>query len=97
MDKIEVDTSITYTAPKTTPDGLLFRIKDGKLTTETPTKGVIYFDTKANRIATAELTIKLKGDLTVTIGGTDTKVELTQEQKTAIKMGDASLKPVPGK
>lgn len=97
MDKIEVDTSITYIAPKATPDGLLFRIKEGKLTTETPTKGVIYFDTKAGRIATADLSIKLKGDLTVTIGGTDTKVELTQEQKTAIKMGDASLKPAPGK
>lgn len=97
MDKIEVDTAIVYTAPKTNPDGLLFRIKEGKLTSDNPVKGVIFFDPAAGRIAFADLTVKLKGDLTVTIGGTDTKVELTQEQNTKVRMGETTLKPVAGK
>jgi hypothetical protein len=89
-DKIEVETTLVYNAPKTAPDGLLFRIKEGKLNSEGPAKGVIYFDSKAGRIDSAEIAIKLKGDLVVTIGGTDTKVELNQEQKTTIKTSDTS-------
>ena len=91
MDKIEVDTLLTYNAPKENPEGLLFRIKEGKLTSENPTKGVILYDPKTQRIASAEISIKLKGELTVTIGGTDTKVELVQDQKTVLKTGDATF------
>ena len=87
-DKIEVETSLVYTAPKANPEGLLFRIKEGKLTSANPTKGTIFYDPKNGRIASADISITLKGDLTVTIGGTDTKVELNQEQKTTIKTQD---------
>jgi len=96
MDKIDVDTSITYVAPKSVPEGLLFKIKEGKMTTEpTMAKNFILFNPKEGRIESADITIKLKGELTVTIGGTDTKVELTQEQKTTIKTSDKTLKPAP--
>jgi hypothetical protein len=88
--KIEVETSLVYSAPKSNPEGLLFRIKDGKLTSTSPTKGVIYYDTKNNRIQSAEIKIELKGDLTVTIGGTDTKVELLQNQTTKIATQETS-------
>jgi hypothetical protein len=91
-DKIEVETSLVYNAPKANPEGLLFRIKEGKLTSTNPTKGVIFYDTKAQRIQSAEIGISLKGELTVTIGGTDTKVELNQEQKTKIVTSDTSFK-----
>jgi len=93
FDKIEVETVINYTAPKETTDGLLFRIKDGsKLTSDASgSKGVVYYDPKAQRIAEATINIKLRGDLVVVIGGTDTKVELTQEQKTTIKTADTSF------
>ena len=90
-DKIEVETSLVYTAPKANPEGLLFRIKDGKLTSTNPSKGIIFFDTKNQRIQSAEISISLKGDLTVTIGGTETKVELNQEQKTKITTQDTSF------
>jgi len=93
LDKIEIETSLNYSAPKANPEGLLFRIKDGKLTSTNPAKGVIYYDHKLHRIQTAEISITLKGDLTVTIGGTDTKVELNQEQKTKITTADTSFKP----
>jgi uncharacterized protein DUF6263 len=90
-DKIEVETSLVYSAPKANPEGLLFRIKEGKLTSTNPTKGAIFFDSKNGRISSAEISISLKGDLTVTIGGTDTKVELNQEQKTRIATQDTSF------
>lgn len=91
FDKIEVDTTLVYTAPKPGMEGLLFRIKEGKLTSTNPTKGVVWYDPKAGRIDSAEIVLKLTGDLTVTIGGTDTKVELNQEQKTTIKTQDTSF------
>jgi hypothetical protein len=93
FDKIEVETVINYTAPKEGTDGLLFRIKDGSKLTSDPagSKGVVYYDPKNQRIAEATINIKLKGDLIVVIGGTDTKVELTQEQKTVIKTADTSF------
>ncbi len=93
FDKIEVETVVAYTAPPATADGLLFRIKEGsKLTSDaTGSKGVMYYDPKKQRIEEATISIKLKGDLVVVIGGTDTKVELTQEQKTTIKTADTSF------
>jgi hypothetical protein len=108
FDKVTVETSIVYTAPKDATEGLLFRIKgDSKLTSDPAgSTGVVYYDPKAQRIAEATINIKLKGDLVVVIGGTDTKVELTQEQKTVIKTSDTSFlapkapaptPPVPGK
>ncbi|MBY0461021.1 MAG: hypothetical protein K2V38_27180, partial [Gemmataceae bacterium] len=102
-DKIEVETAIVYTAPtaKDSPDGLLFRIKEGsKLTSVTEkdaSKGFILYDPKTRRVESAEINIKLKGDLVVVIGGSDTKVELNQEQKTIIKTQETSfvnVKPV---
>jgi len=93
-DKIEVETTVNYTAPAAAAgDGLLFRIKEGsKLTSDAAgSKGVLYYNAAKGRIEEATIKIKLKGDLTVVIGGTDTKVELTQEQETTIKNADASF------
>jgi hypothetical protein len=93
FDKITVETLINYTAPKDTTEGLLFRIKEGSKLTSDPagSTGVVYYDPKNQRIDEATINIKLKGDLVVVIGGTDTKVELTQEQKTVIKTQDTSF------
>ncbi|VTR93539.1 unnamed protein product [Gemmata massiliana] len=91
-DKLEVETVIVYTAPKENPEGLLFRIKEGSKLTSDPakSKGTVLYDPKTKRIESAEINIGLKGDLIVVIGGTDTRVELTQEQKTIIKTQDKS-------
>lgn len=92
-DKLEVETVVAYTAPKDNPDGLLFRIKEGSKLASDPagSKGTVLYDPKAGRIESAEINITLKGDLTVVIGGTDTRVELTQQQKTTIKTQDTSF------
>lgn len=99
LDKIEVETVVTYIAPKETTEGLLFRIKEGSTLTSDPagSKGTVYYDPKAGRIDEATIRIKLKGNLKVVIGGTDTAVELIQEQTTTIKGSDTSLMNPPKK
>ena len=77
-------------------EGLLFRIKSGSLQTvpedeKSKTNGTILYNPKTGRMESAKISIKLKGKLTVTIGDTDTKVELEQVQKTSIKTQDASF------
>ncbi|AWM36140.1 hypothetical protein GobsT_60910 [Gemmata obscuriglobus] len=91
-DKLELETVIKYTAPKDSPDGLLFRIKEGSTLESVPagSKGIIIYDPKTQRIESAEINIKLDGKLTVVIGNTDTKVELDQQQTTTITTSDTS-------
>ena len=91
-DKLEVETVIKYTAPKENPDALLFRIKDGSTLESVPagSKGTVIYDPKTQRIESAEINVKLDGKLTVVIGGTDTKVELDQQQTTTITTSDTS-------
>lgn len=100
LDKIEVETVLVYTAPKEDPSagGLLFRVKEGKLTQpasgsgeSAPPKGVVLYNPKTQRIESAEIALKLKGELKVTIGGSDTTVELSQEQKTTLRTRDTSF------
>jgi hypothetical protein len=99
MDVFEVEPALVYAAPKAdNASGLLFRIKEGKLSTtpETPSKGTIIYNPKLQRIESADTTVKLKGELTVTIGNADTKVELLQTQTTKILTSDTSLMVAPG-
>ena len=57
----------------------------------------ILYNPKTGRIEESSVSVKLKGTLTVTIGGTDTTVELYQEQTTTVKTGDKTFLPEPGK
>jgi hypothetical protein len=96
MDKIEVIATIVYMAPKDDPmSGLLFRIKGGEVKNDpmSPAKGVIWYNNKAQRPESADITLKLKGTLTVAVGGGDATVELEMEQKSLVRYSDASLKP----
>ena len=93
LDRIEVEPKLVYKAPTGQPDGLLFRIKSGDLETVNPKPGVILYDPKANRVASAEIGVSMRGTLNVTIGTTDTMVELQQDQKTTTRTGDESFLP----
>ena len=105
LDRVEVATTLTYKPPTESTDGLLFKIKDGKMESKPLDPGqqsVILFNAATGRIEEATIFLKLRGELTVTIGGTDTKVELDQTQKTDILSGNETyLKtetpPVPPK
>jgi len=97
LDRIEVAPSLTYKAPTEAADGLLFKIKAGTLESKPLDAGqkpsVVLFNATTGRIESATISLKLKGDLTVTIGGTDTKVELEQTQTTTVDGSNDSLLP----
>jgi hypothetical protein len=99
MDRIEVEPTLVYVAPKmeTASSALLFRIKEGNLKSEASKKGTILYNPKLQRIESADVEIKLKGELTVTIGNTDTKVELLQTQTNKWTTSDSSLMAAPKK
>ncbi|MBM3981761.1 MAG: hypothetical protein FJ304_16100 [Planctomycetes bacterium] len=87
FEKLALETVLVYKPPTDAgADGLLFKIKDGSKMESDPaeSKGVVYYDAPRRRIARAEINMKLTGDLVVEIGGTETKVQLTQVQKTTI-------------
>jgi hypothetical protein len=94
LDRIDVTTSLTYKPPTESTEGLLFKIKDGKLTSKDLDPGqqsAILYNPATGRIEEATIFLKLRGELTVTIGGTDTKVELDQSQKTTIESKNESF------
>lgn len=96
LDRIEVVPTLAYKAPTEGTEGLLFKIKAGTIKSETdantPPSYVLY-NPATGRIEDASISLKMRGDLTVTIGGTDTKVELEQIQTTKIESSNDSLLP----
>jgi hypothetical protein len=99
LDRIEVAPSLTYKAPAEGTEGLLFRIKSGTMETkpieaaDNLPPSVILYNPATGRIEKATISLKLRGELTVTIGGTDTKVELDQRQTTTIESSNNPLLP----
>jgi len=97
LDRVEVVPTLTYKPPTEPGEGLLFKIKGGDLKTEEPKPDAkpnfILYNPKTGRIEESSVSVKLKGTLDVTIGGTDTKVELYQEQTTGVKTADKSFLP----
>lgn len=94
LDRVDVTTSLTYKPPTENTDGLLFKIKDGKITSKDPEAGqqsYFLYNPATGRIVDAKIYLKLRGDLTVTIGGTDSKVELDQTQVTTIEGGNETF------
>jgi len=98
--EIDVAVELKYTPPGADQGGetLPFKIKGGKieqLKDDKSNKGKIVFNTKLGRIESSEVSVKMNGTLTLDIGGTQTEVNLTQDQTTIIKTFDKS--PIPDK
>ena len=97
LDRVEVVPSLTYKAPAEATEGLLFRIKSGTMESKPLDPGqppsVILYNPATGRIEKATISLKLRGELTVAIGGTDTKVELEQTQTTTIDSSNDPLLP----
>lgn len=97
LDRIEVSTSLQYKAPTDQAEGLLFKIKGGTLTTAEPTpqdkSSYVLFNPKTGKIEESQIHVKMKGNLNVAIGGTDTTIDLNQEQTTTVKTADKSFLP----
>jgi hypothetical protein len=88
LDRIKETISLTYKPPEGNAAGNLpFKIKSADLKS-TSANGTILFDADKGRVEKANRTVELKGDLTIEIGGTSTKVELTQTQTTVVTSSD---------
>jgi uncharacterized protein DUF6263 len=89
-DKIKVETTLKYTPPGNEAagiGGLPFKIKSADLKSTNAT-GMVYFDESKGRVDRSNLSLDLKGELSIEIGGQTTKVELSQTQKTAVETSD---------
>ncbi len=97
LELITVETNLSYTAPTESDPALPFKIKSSNLTTkqEKEPTGKILFNTKLGRLESSDVKITLSGTLTIEIGGNTTQVELTQNQTTSVRTGDATFLPKP--
>jgi hypothetical protein len=92
LHTIEVDTNLTWKAPDPKEVSTLpFKIEGGDLKT-TEAKGTVTFDAEKGRVAEQKMVVKLKGKLTISVGG-DQKgekgdVELEQTQTTTTVTSD---------
>lgn len=86
LDKVSIKASMKYGVP-TKKDGLPFTIKDAKLSS-TEGSGTALISRKKGRIEKSEVKMKLQGELTIDIGGMDTKVELIQDQVSNVETTD---------
>src|SRR5262249_3054780 len=88
-----VVTKLEYIAPD--PKGqpqLPFKITKANLNSKKAT-GFILFDPKEGRVVSSEMDLDLEGTLTIEIGGTETKVDLKQSQKTTVRtLKDSPIK-----
>lgn len=93
LDRIEVKPTLTYKPPTGSGEGLPFRIKGGKLETKEVKQGLVLYNPKAGRVESVRINLVLTGDLDVTIGSADSKVSLTQDQRTELDTSDTPLLP----
>jgi hypothetical protein len=98
--EIDVTVELKYTVPAADQGGesLPFKIKGGKIEQvkdDKSNRGKILFNTKAGRVESVDVSVKMTGTLSLEIGGTTTEVSLTQDQNTVVKTFDKN--PVPDK
>jgi hypothetical protein len=91
LDKIDVDSKLTYIPPEKTEGigGLPFRIKSAKLESKSA-KGAVYFNREKGRVEKSNMSVNLDGTLEIEIGGQLTKVDLTQTQTTEVSATDTN-------
>jgi hypothetical protein len=88
LDKIKVETTLKYVPPDSaTANPLPFKIKSANLASSNA-GGTILFDADKGRIVSSDMKLTLKGELQIEIGGTTTKVDLSQEQTTKVTTTD---------
>lgn len=90
LDRIKVDTTLKYTPPaeaQGATNPLPFKIKSANLTSS-DAGGTILFNQDKGRIESSDLSLTLKGELSIEIGGTTTKVDLNQKQTTKVTTTD---------
>jgi hypothetical protein len=94
LKRIDVLTLGEYAKPEpAVAAGLPFTIAEANLT-YLDSGGVIKFDNRNGRVASAELTSHWRGTMTIAVGGQNTKVELAMTLKSTLKTSGPDL-PAP--
>jgi hypothetical protein len=89
VDTIGIKATLDYTAPDKDKTGLPFVIKSAVLkSSESGNTGKALFDRAKGRIESSELTMILKGTLTIEVGAMPTEINLTQEQTSKTTTSD---------
>jgi hypothetical protein len=86
LDKITIKSELKYAKPEE-KSGLPFTIKDATLASKEGS-GVALFDRAKGRFVETTMKMRLEGELTIEVGGMDTKVTLTQNQDAVSKTSD---------
>jgi hypothetical protein len=91
LDKIKVDTKLTYTPPEKADGvgGLPFKIKSADLASKNA-NGTVWFNKDKGRVEKTDMSLELAGKLEIEIAGQPTKVELSQTQKTTVDTADSN-------
>jgi hypothetical protein len=89
LNKIKVETVLKYKEPGEVAGvgGLPFKIKSADLKS-TNANGTILWNEDKGRVDRSDMTLNLKGELSIEIGGQTTKVELEQTQTTNVLTSD---------
>jgi RNA polymerase sigma factor (sigma-70 family) len=92
LDKIKVETKLAALPSAVDGPNLAFTIRDGNVKCDGT--GFILFDRGKGSLVHMQLDEKLEGELTVTVAGADSKVQVSQRQKTTVKTPDDPPLPV---
>jgi hypothetical protein len=84
--RIDLVTTLAFVGAKPRPP---FQIKKAEIKSK-GSAGTIFFDGTKGRLEKSEAYLDLQGDLTLEIGGSSMSVELSQTQKTTVKITDQS-------
>ncbi len=89
-DKINIKSNLKYETQtkKELQAGLPFVIKAGQLSSKKDGEGYAIFDKAKGRFSKSELKMEIDGDLTIDIGGMETKVTLNQNQTAKVTTQD---------
>jgi hypothetical protein len=85
VQKITYDSTVIYSPPNSQAPAIAqapFRVVKGELKRTDQSKGTIHFDAVAGRLVALNQNIKLKGKVSLLLGGAKVDAELDQDQKT---------------
>jgi hypothetical protein len=87
--RVGVNKKLTYTAPRPgAGGGLPFKVKSSDLKSSEAT-GTIFVSPSKGRIERSEVATRLRGRMTIEIGGMDTEIEIDQTQTVTVTTSDA--------
>ena len=89
LDKIGISATLKYEPGTSASGSLPFKIENAKLES-TKASGTVLFDNTKGRAEKSSMTMEVKGNLTIDIGGQKTTVDINQTQSTTFETSDAN-------